>query len=53
MSDVSKRPQVIRDLIELATYIAQDNLEASDTAEFRIQESEFRSKTGFIPGFET
>ncbi|MBD2563351.1 MULTISPECIES: type II toxin-antitoxin system RelE/ParE family toxin [Nostoc] len=30
MSDVSKRPQVIRDLIELATYIAEDNLEASD-----------------------
>ncbi|MEH2214475.1 type II toxin-antitoxin system RelE/ParE family toxin [Nostoc sp.] len=30
MSDVSKRPQVIRDLIELATYIAEDSLEASD-----------------------
>ena len=30
MSDVSKRPQVICDLIELATYIAEDNLEASD-----------------------
>jgi toxin ParE1/3/4 len=30
MSRVSKRPQVIRDLIELATYIAEDNLEASD-----------------------
>ena len=30
MSHVSKRPQVIRDLIELATYIAEDNLEASD-----------------------
>lgn len=29
MSDVNKRPQVIRDLIELATYIAEDNLEAS------------------------
>jgi plasmid stabilization system protein ParE len=27
---VSKRPQVIRDLIELATYIAEDNLDASD-----------------------
>ncbi|MBE9208928.1 type II toxin-antitoxin system RelE/ParE family toxin [Nostoc sp. LEGE 06077] len=30
MSEVRKRPQVIRDLIELATYIAEDNLEASD-----------------------
>jgi len=30
MSEVSKRPQVIRDLIELATYIAEDNLDASD-----------------------
>jgi toxin ParE1/3/4 len=30
MSKVNKRPQVIRDLIELATYIAEDNLEASD-----------------------
>ncbi|WP_199247175.1 type II toxin-antitoxin system RelE/ParE family toxin [[Phormidium] sp. ETS-05] len=31
MSNVNKRPQVIRDLIELATYIAQDNLDASDS----------------------
>ncbi len=30
MSKANKRPQVIRDLIELATYIAEDNLEASD-----------------------
>jgi toxin ParE1/3/4 len=30
MSNANKRPQVIRDLIELATYIAQDNLDASD-----------------------
>lgn len=30
MSNVSKRPQVIRDLIDLATYIAEDNLDASD-----------------------
>ncbi len=30
MSEVNKRPQVIRDLIELATYIAEDNLEVSD-----------------------
>lgn len=31
MSKVNKRPQVIRDLIELATYIAQDNLDASES----------------------
>ncbi len=30
MGEVRKRPQVIQDLIELATYIGQDNLEASD-----------------------
>ena len=30
MGKVNKRPQVIRDLIDLATYIAEDNLEASD-----------------------
>ena len=30
MSEVNKRSQVIRDLIELATYIAVDNLNASD-----------------------
>ena len=30
MGDVNKRPQVIRDLIELATYMAADNLDASD-----------------------
>lgn len=30
MSNVNKRPQVIRDLIDLATYIAEDNLDASD-----------------------
>lgn len=30
MSQINKRPQVIRDLIELATYIAEDNLDASD-----------------------
>lgn len=30
MGQVNKRPQVIQDLIELATYIAQDNLDASD-----------------------
>ncbi|MEH2203118.1 MAG: type II toxin-antitoxin system RelE/ParE family toxin [Nostoc sp.] len=30
MFEIKKRPQVIRDLIDLATYIAQDNLNVSD-----------------------
>lgn len=30
MGEVNKQPQVIRDLIELATYMAADNLDASD-----------------------
>lgn len=30
MGEVNKRPLVIHDLIELATYIAEDNLDASD-----------------------
>jgi toxin ParE1/3/4 len=30
MGEVIKRPLVIRDLIELATYIASDNMDASD-----------------------
>lgn len=30
MSQIRKRPLVIRDLIELATYIAESNLDASD-----------------------
>ena len=30
MSEVNKKPQVIRDLLELATYIAEDNLDISD-----------------------
>ncbi len=30
MSNVNKRPQVIRDLIDLDTYIAEDNLDISD-----------------------
>ncbi|MCT7996118.1 hypothetical protein [Laspinema olomoucense] len=30
MSNVTKRPQVMRDLIDLATYIAEDNLDAFD-----------------------
>ncbi|MBD2197894.1 MULTISPECIES: type II toxin-antitoxin system RelE/ParE family toxin [Calothrix] len=31
MFEIKKRPQVIRDLIDLATYIAQDNLNVSDS----------------------
>jgi toxin ParE1/3/4 len=31
MAKVNKRPIVIRDLIEQATYIAQDNLEAAES----------------------
>jgi toxin ParE1/3/4 len=30
MAKIDKRPIVIRDLIEQATYIAEDNLDASD-----------------------
>lgn len=30
MNEINKRPQVIRDLIEIATYIAEDNLDTSD-----------------------
>ncbi|MEH2221549.1 type II toxin-antitoxin system RelE/ParE family toxin [Nostoc sp.] len=48
MSDVSKRPQVIRDLIELATYIAEDNLEASDRF-LRAAETTFK-QLGKMPG---
>ena len=30
MTSIQKRPQVIGDLIELATYMAEDNMDASD-----------------------
>jgi len=30
MGEIRKRPQVIRDLIDLATYIAENNLDRSD-----------------------
>lgn len=33
MTSLNKNPQVIRDLIELATYIAEDNLDASEIEE--------------------
>jgi hypothetical protein len=32
MSEIRKRPQVIRDLIDIATYIAENNLENSAIA---------------------
>ncbi|MEH1831420.1 MAG: type II toxin-antitoxin system RelE/ParE family toxin [Nostoc sp.] len=48
MSQVNKRPQVIRDLIELATYIAQDNLDVSDR--FLAAAEETFQQLGKIPG---
>ncbi len=48
MSKVNKRPQVIRDLIELATYIGEDNLDASDRF-LAAAESTFQ-QLGKMPG---
>ncbi|BAZ27907.1 plasmid stabilization system [Cylindrospermum sp. NIES-4074] len=48
MNKVSKRPQVIRDLIELATYIAEDNLDALDRF-LAAAEATFR-QLGKMPG---
>ncbi|MBH8552303.1 type II toxin-antitoxin system RelE/ParE family toxin [Nostocaceae cyanobacterium CENA357] len=48
MCQVYKRPQVIRDLIELATYIAEDNLDASDR--FLIAAEETFKQLGKMPG---
>lgn len=48
MSQVNKRPQVIRDLIELATYIAEDNLDASDR--FLAAAEETFKQLGNMPG---
>jgi toxin ParE1/3/4 len=48
MGEVRKRPQVIQDLIELATYIGEDNLEASDIF-LRAAESTF-IQLGKMPG---
>jgi len=39
MGEVRKRPQVIQDLIELATYIGEDNLEVSDRFLFAAEET--------------
>jgi len=48
MSNVNKRPQVIRDLIDLATYIAQNNLDASDRF-LNAAENTFK-QLGKMPG---
>jgi toxin ParE1/3/4 len=48
MSEVNKRPQVIRDLIELATYIAEENLDASDR--FLAAAEETFQQLAKIPG---
>ena len=39
MSEIRKRPQVIRDLIDIATYIAENNLENSDRFLFAAEET--------------
>lgn len=44
MSEVKKRPQVIRDLLEIATYIAADNLNVSDR--FLVAAEETFNKIG-------
>lgn len=48
MGEVNKRPQVINDLIELATYIAEDNLDASDRFLAAVEET-FK-QLGKMPG---
>ncbi|MFB2838044.1 MULTISPECIES: type II toxin-antitoxin system RelE/ParE family toxin [Floridanema] len=48
MSEVNKRPQVIRDLIELATYIAEDSLDVSDR--FLAAAEETFKQLGKMPG---
>ena len=39
MGEVRKKPQVIEDLIDLATYIGEDNLEVSDRFLFAAEET--------------
>lgn len=48
MGEVNKRPQVIRDLIELATYIAEDDLEASER--FLTAAEQTFKQLGNLPG---
>lgn len=39
MGEVRKKPRVIQDLIDLATYIGEDNLEVSDRFLFAAEET--------------
>lgn len=39
MGEIRKRPQVIRDLIDLATYIAENNLDKSDQFLHGVEET--------------
>jgi toxin ParE1/3/4 len=48
MLRISKHPQVIRDLIDLATYIAEDNLDASD--KFLVAAEKTFQQLGKMPG---
>ncbi|KJH71694.1 type II toxin-antitoxin system RelE/ParE family toxin [Aliterella atlantica] len=47
MSEVKKRPQVIRDLLEIATYLAADNLNVSDR--FLVAAEATFNKIGKMP----
>ncbi len=48
MAEVNKRPIVIRDLIEQATYIAEDNLDAAER--FLVAAEETFQLLGRMPG---
>jgi toxin ParE1/3/4 len=48
MLRINKHPQVIRDLIDLATYIAEDNLDASD--KFLVAAEKTFQQLGKMPG---
>ncbi|MEA5571559.1 type II toxin-antitoxin system RelE/ParE family toxin [Calothrix sp. UHCC 0171] len=48
MARINKHPQVIRDLIDLATYISEDNLDASD--KFLVAAEETFRQLGKMPG---
>lgn len=39
MSEVLKRPQVVRDLIDIATYIAENNLDRGDRFLYAAEET--------------
>ena len=47
MTSIQKHPQVIRDLIELATYIAEGNMDASDR--FLVAAEETFKQLGEMP----